>query len=182
MDKDLQFRFMRVQNGNDVRGAAIATEKEPVTLTPEIVEKIALSFAEYLENKTGKKGHALRIGVGHDSRVTAELMKEACFRGLIDVACYDCGLITTPAMFQSVMLPGRESYEIIGPKEGDPKPQPKLGHVYRFEITAFEADHRCPCLGYKVHLPRKGKFDVEKAKARGVPLKAWSLQYFALFW
>ena len=42
-----------------------------------------------------------------------------------------------------------------------------------FEITAFEADHRCPCLGYKVHLPRKGKFDVEKAKARGVPLKAW---------
>ena len=52
MSEDMQLRFMRVQNGNDVRGAAIATEKEPVTLTPEIVEKIAASFAEYLEQKT----------------------------------------------------------------------------------------------------------------------------------
>ncbi len=108
MSEDMQLRFMRVQNGNDVRGAAIATEKEPVTLTPDIVEKIAASFAEYLEQKTGKRGHALRIGVGHDSRVTAEIMKEACFRGLIDVECYDCGLITTPAMFQSVMLPASD--------------------------------------------------------------------------
>ena len=40
--------------------------------------------------------------------------------------------------YQAVMLPGRESYEIIGPKEGDPRPQPKLAHVYRFEVTAFE--------------------------------------------
>ena len=40
--------------------------------------------------------------------------------------------------FQAVMLPGRESYEIIGPAEGDPKPVPRLAHVYRLDVTAFE--------------------------------------------
>ena len=43
-----------------------------------------------------------------------------------------------------------------------------------FSVTAFEVKHSCPCLGYDVRIPRGGKFDTEKAKARGVPRRLWS--------
>ncbi len=95
----------RLQNGNDVRGAAIACGDEAKTLTPGLVSFIAYAFAEYLAGKTGKAKEDLRIGVGHDSRVTAEELKKACLFGLSDCASYDCGLISTPAMFQSTVLP-----------------------------------------------------------------------------
>ena len=41
------------------------------------------------------------------------------------------------------------------------------------QVTAFEADHGMPCLSYAFNLPRPGKFDVEKARAAGVPLQLW---------
>ena len=97
--------FTRLQNGNDVRGAAIATETEAKTISVSIVKYIARAFAEWLTKKTGKPRQFVKIGVGHDSRVTAKDMKEACLYGLACVRSYDCGLITTPAMFQSVLLP-----------------------------------------------------------------------------
>jgi ribonuclease Z len=43
-----------------------------------------------------------------------------------------------------------------------------------FSVTAFEVKHSCLCLGYDVRIPRGGRFDVEKAKARGVPQRLWS--------
>ncbi len=42
-------------------------------------------------------------------------------------------------------------------------------------ITAFPVDHAMPCLGYRLHLPRKAAFDPQKAKRRGVPLPLWKL-------
>ena len=38
---------------------------------------------------------------------------------------------------QAVMLPGHESYDIVGPKDGAEKNKPKLAHVYRFDVTEF---------------------------------------------
>ena len=96
--------FSTVQNGNDVRGAAIATETEKMTLSGPLVTFIARAFAEFLAEKCGKNSAELRIGVGHDSRVTAEPIKQACLTGLSIAKTYDCGLITTPAMFQSTLL------------------------------------------------------------------------------
>ena len=40
-------------------------------------------------------------------------------------------------------------------------------------VTAFPADHGMVCFGYCVTLPRPGKFDPEKAKRNGVPMKFW---------
>lgn len=97
--------FLRLQNGNDVRGAAIATDTETKTLTPGLVTFICAAFGKFLAERTGKPAGALRIGVGHDSRITAGPLKEACFRGLSFSSVYDCGLISTPAMFQSTVLP-----------------------------------------------------------------------------
>lgn len=43
------------------------------------------------------------------------------------------------------------------------------------EITAFAVHHTMPCYGYRLHLPRIGKFDPERAKAAGIPMRAWGL-------
>ena len=43
-----------------------------------------------------------------------------------------------------------------------------------FSITSFEVKHSCPCLGYDIRISRPGKFDVNKAKASGVPMNLWS--------
>lgn len=42
-------------------------------------------------------------------------------------------------------------------------------------IEPFAAQHTMPCLGYRMTLPRAGKFDPEKAKANHVPMRAWGL-------
>ena len=98
--------FKRVQNGNDVRGAAIATDKEALTISEPLAAYIARAFASYLSEKLGKPASELRIGVGHDSRMTAPQMKAGCLLGLSMAKAYDCGLITPPAMFCSTVLPG----------------------------------------------------------------------------
>jgi phosphomannomutase len=98
--------FMNLQNGNDVRGAAIATEKEARTLTGSIAEFIAAGFISFLAERTGKAVTDLRIGVGHDSRLTGEAISQATEKGLGEASVYDCGLASTPAMFQSTVLPG----------------------------------------------------------------------------
>ncbi len=43
-----------------------------------------------------------------------------------------------------------------------------------FTITAFKVNHAVSCYGYRIDVPRAGKFDVEKAKANNVPLPVWS--------
>ena len=100
--------FRKVQNGNDVRGAAIATDKEALTISEPLAAYIARAFASYLSEKLGKPASELRIGVGHDSRMTAPQMKAGCLLGLSVAQANDCGLITTPAMFCSTVLPGSD--------------------------------------------------------------------------
>lgn len=41
------------------------------------------------------------------------------------------------------------------------------------DITAFPLNHGIPCYGYRLHLPRQGAFQPEKAKALGVPMARW---------
>ena len=40
-------------------------------------------------------------------------------------------------------------------------------------LTALPLDHRAPCLGYSVSLPRLPRFNPEKARERGVPMELW---------
>ncbi|MCR5295116.1 MAG: phosphomannomutase/phosphoglucomutase [Lachnospiraceae bacterium] len=104
MNQTFEAIFKKLQNGSDVRGSAIATETEPLNLTPQIASEIALSFRDFLAEKTGKDIRELRIGVGHDSRLTAEAMKEGVLAGLDACEGFDCGLVSTPAMFLSTVL------------------------------------------------------------------------------
>ena len=42
------------------------------------------------------------------------------------------------------------------------------------KLQAFKVNHRVTCYGYNIILDRAGKFDVEKAKALGLPVQYWN--------
>ena len=46
--------------------------------------------------------------------------------------------------------------------------------VNDFQILAFRVKHNVTCYGYQVRIERKGRFDVERAKALNIPLKCWN--------
>lgn len=96
-----------LQNGSDVRGVALSIPGgKPVDLTEAACGRIAAAFVRWLSQKTGKAPAALRIGVGHDSRLTAESLKGAALGGIAATGAkgLDCGLASTPAMFMGTVF------------------------------------------------------------------------------
>lgn len=43
-----------------------------------------------------------------------------------------------------------------------------------FRLSTLALQHRMPCLGYRLDLPRAPRFDPDRAKALGVPVTDWS--------
>ncbi|HIQ97745.1 MAG TPA: ribonuclease Z [Candidatus Limivivens merdigallinarum] len=56
--------------------------------------------------------------------------------------------------------------EIQGPEE--------TFEMEGYRIRAFRVNHNVLCYGYTVEIDRAGKFDAERAKAQGIPLKLWN--------
>jgi phosphomannomutase len=100
--------WMKLQNGSDVRGVALeGVEGEAVNLTPEIIRPIGFAFAQWLSKKKGKPVSELKVAVGHDSRLSADMVKTAVFQGLEKAGCADIadsGLSSTPAMFLATVF------------------------------------------------------------------------------
>ena len=93
-------------NGTDVRGvAASGIPGEDINFTPDDANRIAQGFVLWLSEKTGKTPGELTIGVGHDSRITAESLKNAIIAGLSEkgVKAVDCHMASTPSMFMSTV-------------------------------------------------------------------------------
>jgi len=44
-----------------------------------------------------------------------------------------------------------------------------------FKVNVLKGNHNILCYGYKIEVPRKGKFDVKKAKTLNIPVNYWSL-------
>ncbi|MDO4942386.1 MAG: phosphomannomutase/phosphoglucomutase [Lachnospiraceae bacterium] len=100
--------LLKLQNGSDIRGIAVdGVEGEQVNLTGDIANRIGQGFIAWLSKKTGKDASELRIGVGHDSRITADVMKDGVMAGMQSkgAAVYDCGLVSTPSMFMTIVFP-----------------------------------------------------------------------------
>lgn len=100
-------KWFGLQNGSDIRGVAIeGVEGEPVTLTEPIARTIGYAFGQWLAGKTGKPAADLTVSVGHDSRLSAAMVKRGVFQGLTKAGCvgFDCGLASTPAMFMSTVF------------------------------------------------------------------------------
>lgn len=106
--------YSKLQNGSDIRGVAIdAGDGKEVNLDYETTVRLTAGFAQWLSEKTGKDYGQLTISVGHDSRLTAEALKEAICDSLVPmgVQVFDCGLASTPAMFMSTIF---EDYNCDG--------------------------------------------------------------------
>lgn len=103
--------FMQFKSGTDIRGAAVETEKGPVTLTDEAVSAMAKGFATWLCEKTGLAPGSLKVSVGHDSRISAHRIKSAVSSALSEcgISVLDCGLASTPAMFMSAVDGGADA-------------------------------------------------------------------------
>ncbi len=43
-----------------------------------------------------------------------------------------------------------------------------------YRLEAFRVNHRVTCYGYNIIIDRAGKFDAERAKAQGIPVKFWN--------
>ncbi|MCQ4735527.1 phosphomannomutase/phosphoglucomutase, partial [Anaerotruncus colihominis] len=100
--------MLKLQNGSDVRGVAVeGVEGQQVNLTGEAANLIAQAFELWLAQRTGKPASELKIGVGHDSRVSAPALLLQVLQGLAVQGAqpFDCGLASTPSMFMSVVFP-----------------------------------------------------------------------------
>lgn len=100
--------LLKLQNGSDIRGiAAEGIEGEHINLTGDIANRIGQGFVAWLSEKTGKAAADLRIGVGHDSRITAQDMKNGVVAGMLSegATVYYCGLVSTPSMFMTTIFP-----------------------------------------------------------------------------
>lgn len=104
--------YSNLQNGSDIRGVAVAGEN-PLSLGKEEAIKLSAAFGTWLASKCQKSEKELKISVGHDSRITAESLKEAVGIGLksLGVTVLYCGLASTPAMFMSTVF---EEYRCDG--------------------------------------------------------------------
>lgn len=91
--------FLKLKNGTDVRGTAIAAEGDAVTLTDEAVTKIAKAFYRFAAARADKEN--VTIAVGHDSRLSAQRIVHSFAEGVLSCGgnVIETGLSTTPSMF-----------------------------------------------------------------------------------
>lgn len=97
----------KLQNGSDIRGIACeGVEGENVNLTEDAGNVIGAAFAIWLAEKKQKDITTLRIGIGHDSRITADSLFAAAAKGIVaeKATVYDCGLVSTPSMFMTTVF------------------------------------------------------------------------------
>lgn len=100
--------YKELKSGSDVRGYASDIFGNEIDLTDEAVYDIAAAFVPFLSKKSGKEPTKLMVSVGHDSRITAERIKERVIAALTaaGVRVLDCGLSSTPAMFMTTVKLG----------------------------------------------------------------------------
>lgn len=99
--------IMELQNGSDIRGIACeGVAGEHVGLTPEAGNRIGGGFVRWLAAKVQKAPQELRIGIGHDPRITADSLFAAAAKGIVAAGAkvYACGLVSTPSMFMTTVF------------------------------------------------------------------------------
>ncbi|MBR2256905.1 MAG: phosphomannomutase/phosphoglucomutase [Blautia sp.] len=169
---DFENLFFRLQNGNDVRGIAIATEEAPATLTKDMVAFITRAFASWLSGKTNKAKDELRIGVGHDSRLSAEMMEAGCLIGLAGTQIFLCHLSSTPSMFQSTVYE-ESNFDAAIMITASHLPYPRNGLKFFTREGALEKSQLTEILKLAVELAEKyGSEDTEAIVKAALPEEA----------
>lgn len=98
--------YSKFKSGSDIRGYALGDESNPLYMSDEMVMRSAAAFLFWLKEKTGK--NELYISVGHDSRLSANRIKNAVIKALTSngAKVADCALSSTPAMFMTTVEAG----------------------------------------------------------------------------
>lgn len=93
----------KLKNGSDIRGIAITTEEFPATLTATEAQQIGFGILNWLTQQKKLSLSKLKLAIGHDSRLSADVLKEALVETWLKagVTVIDTGLATTPAMFMA---------------------------------------------------------------------------------
>lgn len=103
----MAFNWHSLQNGSDIRGVASdGVTGEPVNLTVEVVESIAVAFVSWLCERKACTPPKLNIAVGRDSRISGPGLMKA-FTGAVlrtGANAIHCGLSSTPAMYMSTVF------------------------------------------------------------------------------
>ncbi len=98
--------YSRFKSGSDIRGYALGDENSPLYMSDEMVIRCCTAFVNWLKERYGKE--RIYISVGHDSRLSAERIKNAAIAALTSngVSVADCSLCSTPAMFMTTVEMG----------------------------------------------------------------------------
>lgn len=92
--------YKKLKSGTDIRGTALG---ENADLTETAVAALARGFVKFIG-----KPHPV-VAVGHDSRVTAQVLKNAVIDALsAGATVLDCGLCSTPSMFMTTKTLGAD--------------------------------------------------------------------------
>lgn len=98
--------YQKLKSGTDIRGVASeGVAGQEINLTNEVIARIARGFLCWCEEKLQKQSSALRIALGHDSRISAGRIS-SCLKETFTsrgVTVLDCGLASTPSMFMAVI-------------------------------------------------------------------------------
>ncbi|MBQ6709066.1 MAG: phosphomannomutase/phosphoglucomutase [Clostridia bacterium] len=98
-----------LKSGTDIRGIGDTAQSDnPLFLSDESIKSLTDSYCRWLSKKVNKNICDLKISVGHDSRLSAERIKNSVLTVLSanSVDALDCGLSSTPAMFMTTVLIG----------------------------------------------------------------------------
>ena len=99
--------LIELKSGTDIRGTALSyNDGEEVQLNDEAIRKITQAFAYFIAAKTGKDKDEITVAVGHDSRVSADRIKNQVIAMLLSsgINVKNCELCSTPAMFMTTKL------------------------------------------------------------------------------
>lgn len=89
--------LLQLKSGTDIRGTVLVNEGQP-PLNVLAVKSLAKAFIRYFNLK--------KVSVGHDSRLTANMLSDAAVQGIMDEGSdvLFCGLCSTPSMFMTTKL------------------------------------------------------------------------------
>lgn len=99
--------WFSLQNGSDIRGVASeGIVGQTINLTPEVVQKLAIAFVLWLNEKNGKTSNPMAIAIGRDSRISGPILMQAFMDGILSTGTngIDCGISSTPAMYMSTIF------------------------------------------------------------------------------
>lgn len=98
--------WKQFKSGTDVRAVAMdGVAGEPMTLTDDVVGRIAGAFVCWLSKKQRVAVSDLTVALGRDSRLSGPRIRDAAAAAMTagGVTVLDCGLASTPAMFMTTV-------------------------------------------------------------------------------